>query len=49
MAVPSVIGAESVSAHGHATMSTAVATVALAAASGHQAIAPAAPVRARAA
>ena len=42
MAVPSVIGADMVRAHGHAMISTAVATLALAAASGHQATAPAA-------
>src|SRR4051794_3644144 len=39
MAAPSVIGADSVRAQGHATISTAVATLALRAASGHQAIA----------
>src|SRR6476660_4964840 len=42
MVAPSVIGAESVNAHGHAMMSTAVATLTLALASGHQATAPAA-------
>ena len=39
IAAPSVIGADSVSAQGHATISTAVATLALAAASGHHATA----------
>ena len=40
MAVPSVIGADSVRAHGHAMMRTAVATLALRTASGHHAMAP---------
>src|SRR5262245_28758495 len=42
MAVPSVSGAESVNAQGHAIIRTAVATLALAATFGHHAIAPAA-------
>src|SRR5262245_9165770 len=42
IAAPSVIGADSVNAHGHAMISTAVATLTLAPASGHQATAPAA-------